>query len=548
MIPDLALVLRFFETVSHLKHEQIIYRLLRKLPPRTLRTRAGVAARKAEGRFSSGELPSILRDDGGFDMLGLRHRPKFPGDWDNPALPRLWLYHLHYFDDLCREGASLRTDTHVALLKRWIEENPVGKGVGWEPYPTSLRIVNWIKWDVNFGRLSEVARANLHLQSLSLANRLERHLLGNHLWANAKALIFAGAYFSQERIDSILERAKALFFRELKEQLLPDGGHFELSPMYHATLADDLLDLIQLGSAYPNIFSRQEAASLSLAADAMLEWLGGMIHPDGEIAFFNDCAYGHAPTFLQLSKKANDSGLRQIQRPKRKLVWRSSSGYLRAEVGVAVLFCDLAQVGAPYIPGHAHADTLSFELSVFSSRLFVNGGCSTYAVNERRELERASRSHNCLEVDGENSSDVWGSFRVGRRAAVVVQDLSTTSDGVRVSAHHDGYCRVRHGATVWREWCLSESSLVVRDWVRGTFGSATSYFHLAPGVEAETLDWGVSCELGGSKIHIRVVRARSWRVMRTEIAVAFGVRVSHIVLVLDNLGGEVELQVTWVKE
>jgi hypothetical protein len=69
-------------------------------------------------------------------------------DWNDPAREKLWLYNLHYFDDLnALVAAAERTAWQRALLiERWVAENPPGAGNGWEPYPTSLRSVNWIKW------------------------------------------------------------------------------------------------------------------------------------------------------------------------------------------------------------------------------------------------------------------------------------------------------------------------------------------------------------------------------------------------------------------
>src|SRR5262249_17076636 len=115
--------------------------------------------------------------------------------WNDPSLDRLWLYNLHYFDDLNAENCGARRDWHRALIERWIHENPPGTGTGWEPYPTSLRIVNWIKWSLSGNLLSEMVLDSISLQASWLAQRLEWHLLGNHLFANAKALVFAGLFF-----------------------------------------------------------------------------------------------------------------------------------------------------------------------------------------------------------------------------------------------------------------------------------------------------------------------------------------------------------------
>src|SRR5207249_3381876 len=63
--------------------------------------------------------------------------------WASPEMPKLWRYNLHYFDYILD---SWRPPDNIAdLVSDWVRSNPVGRGTGWEPYPTSLRIVNWIK-------------------------------------------------------------------------------------------------------------------------------------------------------------------------------------------------------------------------------------------------------------------------------------------------------------------------------------------------------------------------------------------------------------------
>ena len=38
--------------------------------------------------------------------------------------------------------------------------------------------------------------------------------------------------------------------QQLEEQILPDGAHYEQSPMYHCILLDRLLDAINIGERY----------------------------------------------------------------------------------------------------------------------------------------------------------------------------------------------------------------------------------------------------------------------------------------------------------
>jgi len=99
-----------------------------------------------------------------------------------------------------------KKELHSRLIKKWVQENPPGEGNGWEPYPTSLRIVNWIKWGLEGNCLSDEALHSLAVQTRYLLKKLEYHLLGNHLFANAKALIFAGLFFCGKEAENWMSK------------------------------------------------------------------------------------------------------------------------------------------------------------------------------------------------------------------------------------------------------------------------------------------------------------------------------------------------------
>src|SRR5690606_38998441 len=83
-------------------------------------------------------------------------------------------------------------------------------------------------------------------------------------------------------------------------QILADGGHFERSPMYHAILLEDLLDLVQLGDRYPGLIPGEMIENWQRTANQMLAWLRVMTHPDGGPTFFNDSALEIAPELAAL--------------------------------------------------------------------------------------------------------------------------------------------------------------------------------------------------------------------------------------------------------
>lgn len=432
-----------------------------------------------------------------------------PESWNDSKRDKLWLYNLHYFDDLAAEDSELRAAWHRDLITRWIVENPPPRGAGWDPYPTSLRIVNWIKWAMAGNALSFDHLHSLAVQTRWLAARVEHHLGGNHLLANAKALVFAGLYFNGPEADGWRRAGLRLLERELPEQILPDGGHYERSPMYHALILEDLLDLINAGRAWPASVNEGVLLAWRQIASQMFSWLRAMLHPDGQISFFNDAAFGIAPHPDALVHYAE-----RLQVPVSEVPSAlSESGYVRAERGPAVLIADLAPVGPDYQPGHAHADTLSFEVSLFGHRLFVNSGTSTYEPGAQRRFERSTAAHNTLEINGLDSSEVWGAFRVARRARPRDVEITESEDAIQIHGAHDGYRRLPGKPLHVREWRLGANCLRITDRMIGRFDHAVARFYMHPAVTLKgertlQLPNGKTCRWSASGGGARVVRTK----------------------------------------
>jgi uncharacterized heparinase superfamily protein len=471
----------YFHTVRHLRPIQIAARawfyLHRPLPD----LRVAPATRPISARYVPpiAPAPSLLGPDV-FRLLNVERRCAVESDWRPRDAPKLWTYHLHYFDDLNARDADTRVLWHENLLMRWAAENPPGQGDGWDPYPISRRIVNWVKWAARGNVVPALFRTSLAVQTRWLMQRLEYHLLGNHLFANAKALLHAGLYFDGAEAEHWRARAMHILERELNEQVLPDGGHFELSTMYQAAVLEDLLDLKNLLHAY----GRQVPRSWLAAITRMRHWLQVMSHPDGKIAFFNDAAFDMVPTFAELEAYANRLGLPATPDESAPVVVLEASGYVRIRAGSAYLVCDCAAVGADHLPGHAHADALSFELSLAGRRVFVNSGTSQYGGGAERQRQRGTAAHNTVVVDGEDSSEVWAGFRVARRARITRRTVTTTPLVTIVEASHDGYLRLRGRNEHRRRWTLDERSLFIEDEISGDFESAAAYLHLHPEVGA----------------------------------------------------------------
>jgi hypothetical protein len=85
-------------------------------------------------------------------------------------------------------------------------------------------------------------------------------------------------------------------------------------------------------------------------------------------------------------------------------------------------------------------------------------------------------------VNGEDSSEVWGGFRVARRARPFGVKLDL-GEVVRVRGSHDGYRRLPGRPTHERRWELDAGELVIEDVVTGHHEWAEARFHFHPAVQ-----------------------------------------------------------------
>ncbi|MDH3393852.1 MAG: heparinase II/III family protein, partial [Desulfobulbaceae bacterium] len=490
-----------------------------------------------------------------FHFLGeARDLAELEKGWDDPSVKKLWCYNLHYFDDLNAEGNESRLDWHRNLLIRWVQENPPGIGTGWEPYPTSLRIVNWLKWVLSGNELPAECLSSLAVQVRWLRRRLEKHLLGNHLFANAKALVFAGLFFKGAEAERWLGKGLAILSREMSEQILGDGGQFERSTMYHALALEDLLDLCNVVAVYPDAVPGRYRFFVDrwpVLVERMEYWLAVMSHPDGEIGFFNDAAFGIASQPDGLAGYAARLGMPSVAAASEGVTFLKESGYVRLQHASAVVLLDAALLGPDYLPGHAHADTLSFEFSLFGRRVLVNSGISCYGTDGERLRQRGTAAHNTVVVDGEDSSQVWSGFRVAQRAYPSAPKIGRQGQHLIVEASHNGYRRLRGRNRHCRRWELGLGCLRVEDEVTGPFRDAEARFHLHPDVKVESAQLSegrvVLVLPEGQRVDF-VVEIGILRLDSTTWHPRFGESVPNVCLAVQFCSPTVKVELGWQRE
>ena len=372
---------------------------------------------------------------------------------------------MNYFDFL--NQSDIVQSEALLLIKDYVKRFDELKD-GLEPYPISLRCINWIKYLSKEKIQDQVINKSLYNQYLRLLDNLEYHLLGNHLLENGLSLLFGAYYFKDEVLYS---NAKKIIEEELEEQILQDGAHFELSPMYHQIILDRILDCISLLKKNSWKDDLVFFSLLELKSVEMMSWLIQVTFKDGTIPMVNDSAFEIAPDTLSLIKYGKE--LKIISRN----IELSDCGYRKFNGDSYQLFADVGQIGPSYQPGHAHADTFSF---IFYSNkpIIVDPGISTYNMGEIRELERSTKYHNTVTVNDENSSIVWAGFRVAKRAKVTIEKDNYN----QLKASHDGYKAI--GIKHTRDFHIDGSDILIRDFINKNKKS-NAHFHFHPDCKLE---------------------------------------------------------------
>ena len=470
-------------TVIHLKPRQVIFQVKNRLV-KVRYVPLSAPAVKVSG-FKTEPIPRYKSLGGNrFTFLNLEH--EYIG-WNFTDNGMLWAYNQNYFDWLNQKGMA--ADEGCKWIDKFIEELPSNR-VGLDPYPIALRSINWIKFFCKYTETATKYRLDsLYSQERLLEKKQEYHLLANHLLEDAFALYIGAAFFGDERL---LKEAKQLLLGQLKEQILPDGAHYEQSPMYHCILLDRLLDCINIGERMA-----VNGVELRKYASLMLGHLESVIWEDGSIPLLNDAAYGIAPMPEQLFDYAKRLYVKWEAIPMKECGYRK----MRNERMEAIV--DVGNITATYQPGHTHADTFNYELRIDGKPFVVDTGVSTYNKNERRQLERSTVAHNCVVVDGKDSSEVWGGFRVGKRCHT---DLTDLTDNV-IEASHDGFAK-----PCKRRFEMNDGVFVVEDWYDG---EAVSYVHLAEGADEGrvAIEGATKIEIMEEKYSIEYNRYRPCKVM-----------------------------------
>ena len=171
--------IRYFHTIRHLKLKQIIYRLwyLQERQNSIGEPSYQLNNFSLRPRFRS--KPKSYKGNSTFAFVGFEVSFTEDIDWAYKDHGLLWLFNLHYFDYI--NSTTTSSATSLDLIDKWIEYRKTSNQNEFSAYSTSLRIVNWIKFDLKNNAFNKKERDSLFKQCHWLTRSIEYDLSLIHI-------------------------------------------------------------------------------------------------------------------------------------------------------------------------------------------------------------------------------------------------------------------------------------------------------------------------------------------------------------------------------
>ncbi|HEV2303257.1 MAG TPA: heparinase II/III family protein [Stellaceae bacterium] len=431
--------------------------------------------------------------------------------WASPSAGTEWLGYWHGFGwltDLVAAGAAGRQRGRE-LIAAWLAENPASDRLGWRSDVLASRIFAWIAhFDEIAPRDTDQALREAMLTSLSAQLR---HLARTANWEVAgagrlralKGLVAGLVALGPS--ETRLRRALKALERELALQILPDGGHRSRSPSQQLSVLRDLIDL----RGVLRTANLVVPDALQGAIERMAPMLRFFRHGDRRLALFNGALEEDGVLIDLVLTRSESKGRAPSQAP--------HTGFNRLVAEKALVIVDTGEPPPPGFDEHAHAGTLSFELSHERERIIVNCGGYRGAKANWRRVARTSAAHSLLVVADTNSTEIREDGTLGRAPGSVTCERAEDGGRQWIVATHDGY-RERFGLGYSRQLFLAANGEDLRgeDRLSGLPGARFAVrFHLHPSVQASLV------EDGGSAL-LRLPSGNLWRLRTAGAEISLG--------------------------
>ena len=429
----------------------------------------------------------------------------------------------------------------VAQVSDWIEQNPPQLGVNWAcTMDVAIRAANWL-WGYYFFKdspsLTDEFRLTFFKSLLAhgrhIMNNLEwsETLTSNHYLSDIVGLVYLGILLPEFR-EAWRWREFGLqeLEKEMFKQVYSDGVDFEASVSYHRLVAELFLSAVSLARLNGHTFSDTFMSRL----EKMLEFVMDYIKPDGTVPLIGDADNGRlhrlntwadserewidhryllaigAVLFerTDFAQAAGDQweeafwllGEQAIvfkeQFDKKDLPPPRLASRAFPHGGIYVMRCDDSYMiidagpnGQNGYGGHAHNDTLSFELFTHGRSFLVDSGAYIYTGDpEWRNKFRSTSYHNTVVVDGAEINDIDPKqlFLLGTEDKPKVNRWKSLQEYDFLDAEHNGYERLPDPVIHRRQIYFNkqEGYWIIRDLLEGCAGHKVDlYYHFDAGID-----------------------------------------------------------------
>jgi hypothetical protein len=339
----------------------------------------------------------------------------------------------------------------VFQIENWIDKNSLMYSINWCcAMDVSIRAINWM-YAVNMimespsvtDNFNKILYRSLFEHGFFIYNNLEKGIpySNNHYASDIVGLLFLSQIFPENKYSKKWWNfALPEFYKEVREEVLPSGVHFEKSVSYHRLMTelfaysllllkrvdeyvpidveyriksmfDFVAHYIKPNGLAPMISDNDDGRLLpfykyDLRDHRYLLSLAALLYEQPEYKYHtNECVIDNYFLYGQDSLKKYPQIISTVQTPLSS--YHQDAGFVILRSEDAYLFVvngGLDMYQKPTIKPfgtHIHADLLSFELAVGENDVFVDPGAYIYTANPKANIEfRSTRKHNTIVIDG----------------------------------------------------------------------------------------------------------------------------------------------------
>jgi hypothetical protein len=395
----------------------------------------------------------------------------------NSNIKKLYLYKFFYYEFL-QDNKKKNLKNHYSLITKLAKKNKFNS-IAWDPYPSSLRLVNITKW------LLHHKYHNKHLEKIVFTHMIwiflnqEKHLMGNHYLENLKAMIFGSILFENFISKFIFEYSTKRYLLELNKQVTKDGIYIERSPMYHLIILLGVIETFCLIKKLKN--NAKISNGLKRILLKLYDGHSFLKHPDHKISYFNDSVFSDLPDNKYISSLLKSQ---KINTPQVKTLTTVSNEnrfhFHKFSNKRFFLIIDSGKISPTQNPGHCHDEFFSFELSLKKLRFFTINGISNYENSKKRHIERSAISHNTIYSKTTDNNKIWHRFRIGRRASVIEKKINKKNKTYVFDLFGKGFMNEVGEHKFRRKFIIDNKKITIEDNLELNDGN--SIFHLHPNV------------------------------------------------------------------